>query len=185
MSTNALVILAPGFEEIEAVTPIDVLRRVGVHVTAAGLPERRVRGSRRILLEADLPLDEVVGESFDALILPGGMPGAKHLSESDLVRERVLRQRAENGLLAAECAAPGVVLAPFGALEGVEKATGYPGFEESFPASCAYTGDAVTLSGNVLTGIGPGAALAFSLELVSLLLDRDTAEELARTMQVA
>src|SRR3989338_7826078 len=105
MAKKVLVILADGFEEIEAITPIDVLRRAGVEVTLAGLTGKMVTGAHGVKFQADLTLDEYK-DSPDAIILPGGMPGAQNLGRSPKVTELIKKLNSENKVVGAICAAP-------------------------------------------------------------------------------
>jgi len=181
MAKHALVILADGLEEIEAVTPVDILRRAGVEVTTAALDSLTVCGSHRITLTADTALAELRC-TFDAVILPGGMPGSQVLGESYPVRDLVTQHWTQGKLVAAICAAPAMALAKFGVLDG-KKATCYPGFEKRFPARTEYCPAKVVVDGNLVTASGPGAAFEFGLELVRQLVDNDTAASLAEAMQ--
>ncbi|MGB5103366.1 MAG: DJ-1 family glyoxalase III [Steroidobacteraceae bacterium] len=169
--SRVLVPLAAGFEEIEAVTVIDVLRRAGIEVCAASLGGRRVTGSHGITLEADATLDEAQARDFDMIVLPGGMPGAAHLKEDARVIA-LLRQFAASGRhTAAICAAPGV-LAHAGLLEG-RSATSFPGFlsPQSAPGIRLSTASVVT-DGEVVTSRSAGTAMEFALTLVGLLEGR-------------
>ena len=177
---QALVVLADGFEELEAVTVIDVLRRGGVAVTVAGLGAGPRRGSHDIVLGVDAELDAVEVEGFDALVLPGGMPGARHLRESERVRSLVRRFSRQGKLVAAICAGP-TVLEASGILAG-RKATSYPGFELS---SADYRTDDVVEDGQIVTSRGPATALEFALRLTARLVGPEQAEEVARRMLVA
>jgi 4-methyl-5(b-hydroxyethyl)-thiazole monophosphate biosynthesis len=167
---SALLILAEGFEEIEAVTIIDVLRRAGIGVTVAALVSSPVRGAHEIAIAADTTLGLVDTELFDALVLPGGMPGAKHLREDPRVLALV-RKFVEGGkLTAAICAAP-TVLEAAGVLRG-RRATGYPG--DPLP-SAAYSQEAVVEDGVIVTSRGVGTALEFALSLVARLVGSEMA----------
>jgi 4-methyl-5(b-hydroxyethyl)-thiazole monophosphate biosynthesis len=175
---NALVLLAEGFEEIEAVTIIDVLRRADVAVTTASLGKSPVTGSHGIALVADRALDAVAVSDFDAVVLPGG-PGAKHLKEDARV-QALLKQAASAGkVVAAVCAAP-IALEAAGLLAG-RRATSYPGHE--LP-SARYSEERVVVDGNVVTSRGPGTALEFSLALAEKLTGADVRERLQRAMLV-
>ncbi|HWA77971.1 MAG TPA: DJ-1 family glyoxalase III [Polyangiaceae bacterium] len=168
---NALLLLAEGFEETEAVTVIDVLRRAGIAVTVAALHASPVRGSHDIALVADTTLTDVQEQSFDALVLPGGMPGAKHLREDSRVLELVRRFVAAGKLTAAVCAGP-TVLEAAGVLTG-RRATSYPG--HALP-SAVYQEAAVVEDGPIVTSRGVGTSLEFALALVARLADTETAE---------
>jgi len=174
---RALVILADGFEEIEAVTPIDILRRAGIEVVVAGLDKTAVTGARGITVQADILLTEFTGRP-DAVILPGGMPGATNLAASSAVKALLAEAEDGGGIIAAICAAPAVVLAPMGLLKG-KQATCYPGMEEDFPDGAGYTGQGVTIDGRIITASGVGTAMEFSLALVEALAGRDIADEVA------
>ena len=176
---RALVLLAEGFEEIEAVTIIDVLRRGGVEVTSAALGTSPVRGSHGIALEADARLGAVTREAFDAIVLPGGMPGATNLRDDARVRGLLRDAVGQGKLVGAICAAP-IALEAAGVLEG-KRATSYPGHE--IP-SAHYSDESVVSDGNVVTSRGVGTALAFALTLVERLVDADTASRLQAAMLV-
>ena len=177
MAKKVLVILADGFEEIEAITPIDVLRRAGLEVAVAGLSARTVTGAHGVTFQADLLLENYQ-DLPDAVVLPGGMPGAKNLGESKKVAEIVKNMNSQKKVIGAICAAPALVLVPTGILEG-RKATCYPGFEKNFPATVAFSPDRVVVDGHVITSRGPGSALEFALELVEHLAGRETSEALS------
>ncbi len=180
MRKEALIILAEGFEEIEAVTPADVLRRANVHVVLAGLTSKTVKGSRRILIETDVLLSEYQGNP-DVLILPGGVLGADNLHQSKLVTEWIQKIKNQSKWIAAICAAPAVVLAPTGILNG-HRATCYPGYEKEWPFEIRHHAGAVVVDGQVITSQGPGTALDFSLAIVEQLFDRTIADDLAQKM---
>jgi len=180
MSKKILVILAGGFEEIETVTPIDVLRRAGLNVVIAGLGEKIVRGAHNISIETDVLLKDY-HDTPDAVILPGGIPGAKYLGESDLVKAIVEKTLNAHRLVGAICAAPALVLAPAGHLEN-KKATCYPGFEKNFGGSTQFVTDRVVTDGNIITSRGPGTAIEFAIELVRILVGDAKSQELREGM---
>jgi protein deglycase len=180
MPKRAVVVLAPGFEEIEAVAPVDVLRRAGVEVAVAGLDGRTVVGSHGIALQADVVMAEVK-EAPDAVILPGGMPGAENLARSAAVERLVKAVLQKGGICAAICAAPAFALAKFGILEG-KRATCYPGCEGRFPRTATVSEDRVVVDGNVVTSRGPGTALEFSLALAEILAGKPAADKLREGM---
>jgi 4-methyl-5(b-hydroxyethyl)-thiazole monophosphate biosynthesis len=175
--TKVLVVLAPGFEEIEATTIIDVLRRADITVTVAGLAERGVTGSHGIRLEADALLADVDGFAHDALVLPGGLPGAHHLRDDHRVIELVQRFDAAKKWVGAICAAP-IVLEAAGVLQG-RHATSYPG--QALP-SAEYEEKAVVRDGHIITSRAVGTALAFACELVACLRSLRLADSLAERM---
>lgn len=165
---SALIVLAPGCEELEAVTLIDILRRGDVELTSAGLAPGPVTASRNTVLLPDTLLDEVLNRSFDALILPGGEPGATHLQNDRRVIDLMQRMAAADKYVAAICAAPRV-LALAGLLDG-RRATCFPGAidPKTYPR-IRLENRAVIIDGNIATSRGPGTALDFALELVRVL----------------
>jgi 4-methyl-5(b-hydroxyethyl)-thiazole monophosphate biosynthesis len=179
MAKKAIIVLAEGFEEIEAVTPADILRRAGVEVELVGLEATEVTGAHGITFGADRVLAE--REDADAVILPGGLPGADNLAASAKLAGVLEAQAAAGKLVAAICASPGCVLAKHGLLDG-KKATCYPSFEERFDPSTTYATDAVVKDGNILTSRGPGTAFAFGLALARELAGAAKADELAQAM---
>jgi 4-methyl-5(b-hydroxyethyl)-thiazole monophosphate biosynthesis len=175
------LLLAPGFEEVEAVTPADFLRRAGIDVRLVGVGARLVEGSHGIRLAADTTLEELAEEP-EGVILPGGMPGASNLAASPAVLELIRRTHAAGRLVAAICAAPAVVLEPAGVLAG-KRATCFPGFEERF-ASARFNAGRVVVDGNLVTSRGPGTAAEFSEKLIELIAGRAQSLEVhRRTLQ--
>ncbi|MBI4860426.1 MAG: DJ-1/PfpI family protein [Candidatus Riflebacteria bacterium] len=179
-AVHAIVLLADGFEEIEAVTPVDVLRRAGVTVTVAGLKAGPARGSRGVTMVPDATLDEVASGRFDLVVLPGGMPGARTLGEDARVRKLIRDARDREAWVAAICAAPAMVLAPLDLLAGIP-ATGHPSMKERVPD---WRVQPVVTSGKVVTSQGPGTAMAFALTLVKHLLGDEKAAQIASPMIV-
>jgi protein deglycase len=166
---RTLVPLAQGCEELEAITVIDLLRRAGVEVVSAGLDARPVRASRGVVLIPDTTLDEVMSDSFDMIVLPGGLPGADNLDQDARIHTLLQRMNRDGKYTAAICAAP-KVLASAGLLRG-RKATGYPGVLEKTGQSAIDIGlEAVVRDGTVITSRGPGTAMDFALELIELLV---------------
>lgn len=182
MKKIALVVLAEGFEEIEAVTPIDVLRRAGVEVIVAGVGQREVTGSHGMTIETDLMIEQYQGDP-DIVILPGGMPGAANLKKSQSLEVLLEKMQKEKKLIAAICASPAVVLAPSGILDG-KKATCFPGYENQLGSKVKFSPERVVTDGLVVTSRGPGTAMEFSLELVSQLVSPEAAEKLSQSMVV-
>ncbi len=180
MSKAVLVPLAQSCEELEAVTVIDILRRAELTVVSAGLDTAPVTASRGVILQPDTTLTAALQQhSYDMIVLPGGMPGAKYLGEDPLVCKTLKEMAAAGKYIAAICAAPHV-LAKNGLLAG-KKATAYPGFLDTgeFP-DVTYTGAAVECDGKVITGRGPGTAMDFALTLVQVLCgttQRDAVEK--------
>lgn len=186
MGRNVLVILADGFEEVEALSPIDVLRRSGAAVTVAALGfaagTRSVRGAHDVYVGCDALLADVCSQDFDAIVLPGGMPGAKNLHESTAVTKMIQDTFARGALVCAICASPAYVLAPAGVLMG-KKATCYPGCEEVAPG-IDFTGERVVRDGNVITSAGPGTALEFGLKISEALFGDKVSSSLKAGMLV-
>ena len=166
---TVLVPLAEGFEELEAVTVIDLLRRAGIEVVTAGLAAGPVTGSHGIALAADATLDEALTRDYDMVVLPGGLPGSDHLADDERVRA-VLRRLADSGrFTAAICAAP-KALAAAGLLEG-RRATSFPGvLEAAAVPGVELSDEAVVQDGRVITSRGPGTAMDFALSLIEILL---------------
>ena len=184
MTLSLIVALADGFEEIEAVTPIDVLRRAGLRVTTVGISGKIVTGSHSIAITADQTWDEVANSTPDVLLLPGGMPGSKNLGEHAGLKQMAERITASDGWLAAICAAPAFTLGAWGLLSK-RNATCYPGCETQFSADTCYLKDVVVTDGKIITACGPGAAFDFSLKLVNLLVSPESAENLRSQMLYA
>src|SRR5437879_3381851 len=178
---RVLVPLAPGFEEIEAVTIIDVLRRAGVTVDVAGTEAGPITGSHGITVTPDRTLAGVDAAAYDLVALPGGMPGTLHLRDDAEVR-RVVRELAARGrYTTAICAAP-TVLAAAGVTAG-RAITSHPSVAaELAQAGTTYRTDAVVADGPVITSRGAGTAIEFALTLVAPLVDHPTAERLRQQM---
>lgn len=181
MAKKALLILAEGFEDIEAVTAIDILRRADVEVTVAGLSPGPIRGARGTAIQPDAPLDKVQSAEYDALVLPGGGKGAENLAASGAVKDLILRHHKQQRVVGAICAAPAVVLAPTGILNG-RSATCFPGMEGRFPKTVISKTDPVVSDGHIITSRGPGTAMAFSLALVRKLCGPEVAEKIRRAV---
>lgn len=176
---KALVFLAEGFEEMEAVIVIDVLRRAGVEVVTASLGAKVVKGAHSISIEADARLDAMDRLTFDAMILPGGQPGSNHLRDDSRVQTLIREQHASGRLVAAICAAP-IALEAAGLLHG-KLATSFPGC--GLP-SAKYTDSRVAVDGDIITSRAPGTAFEFALTLVERLVDVSVAEKLRGSMLV-
>ena len=178
MSAKALVVLADGFEDVEAVTAIDVLRRGGVEVVTAALaggPE--VRSAHGIMMRADASFAEAEKDEFDAIVLPGGGEGTDNLKSSAALAERLRRQKEEGRLLCAICAAP-TVLVEAGVLEEGQHVTCYPTCSIARDRPCA--GVPVVHDGNVITGQAPGSSMLFALVVLKALADEKVAMKVAR-----
>ena len=173
------VFLANGFEEIEALATVDILRRAGVDVVTVAVGDRVPTGAHAITVCADITENELVLESIEGVVLPGGMPGTTNLEASAVV-QRAVAHAAEHGLLlAAICAAPSI-LGHGGYLMGKE-ATCYPGFESELSGDVLGTG--VVVDGNIITASGAGVAVDFALALVRYLVSPDVAEAIRGGIQ--
>ncbi|MEE0799833.1 MAG: DJ-1 family glyoxalase III [Gemmiger sp.] len=174
--SKAVIFFAPGFEECEGLLCVDLMRRGGIEVTTAAVGgSRTVKTSHGVLLQTDALAEELDYTGFDAVILPGGLPGVDNLRADATVRKVCTEFAAANKIVAAICAGPSV-LASFGLLKG-RKATVYPTFDKALTEGGAdYTGLPLTLDGNIITGEALGAAIPFALALTAALSDRATAD---------
>ena len=172
-----VLLLADGFEEIEALTPLDMLRRAGVNVTSVSISdELAVTGAHGITVIADLTKDSLDLSCIDFVIFPGGMPGAKNLDESEFTDKIISEVLKNGGRLAAICAAP-MIFGHRGLLKG-KTACCYPGFEkELIGANISY--DPCITDGNITTARGMGAALDFAEELITLVKGADVCEKIS------
>lgn len=174
------VFLADGFEMVEALAPIDIMRRAGLDVRTVGVFGKEVTSSHKVSFLADMTIDKLVlDDSVEAVILPGGMPGTRHLDACDKVWKAVSFAHDNGKLVGAICAAPSV-LGHMGLLKG-KKATCYPGFEEELDGA-SYTGEKVTVDGDIITAKGAGAALEFGFAIVEKLISKSVAEKVADSM---
>ena len=180
---KVLVPLAAGFEEIEAVTVIDVLRRAELEVVVAGLTPGVLTGSRGVKVEPDTTLDQVDPAAFDVVVLPGGLGGTEAMMADERVLDLVRAHRAAGRTTAAICAAP-MVLAAAGVEEGLE-VTSHPSVRERLGRASVRDAPRVVRSGDVLTSQGPGTAMEFALALVADLVGEDVKDALAAAMVVS
>lgn len=171
---KAVILLAPGFEEIEAVTVIDILRRAGVGVTVAGTVDGPIEGSRKITLLPDLSIDRVAGGEYDMVILPGGQPGTNHLAADPRVKRILEEAAAKEKYLSAICAAPSI-LAAGGYLAG-KKGTSHPSVRAKMEG-VDYSEARVVVEGKTVTSRSPGTAMEFAFTLVRLLVGEEKAKE--------
>lgn len=173
------VFLADGFEEIEALATVDLLRRAGIHVETVSInPTLAVRGAHDIEVAADIMLADCP-EGARMYIVPGGMPGAKNLADNPKVCQILTVQHEAGGKIAAICAAPAVVLAPLGIINEYE-ATCYPGFEEGVTAGGAHhKNQRVVVDRNIITANGPSSAVPFALTIIEALKGQDAADKVA------
>jgi 4-methyl-5(b-hydroxyethyl)-thiazole monophosphate biosynthesis len=169
--------LAEGFEEIEALTPVDVLRRAGLALKTVAVGDSiTVKGAHGIEVKADIPESELGEEVPEAIILPGGMPGTINLEESEVVINTLLRAMSSGSLVCAICAAPSI-LGISGYLKH-KNATCYPGFEQYLDGAI-FTDERVVRDGNIITAKGMGCAAEFSLAIVEALCGKEKADEVA------
>lgn len=180
MKKKTLIILADGFEEIEAVTPIDVLRRLNIDVTVAGLNDDMIKSTRGLVIKADKLLS-AADNKYDAVVLPGGMPGAEHLASSSKVRSVVSETIRGGGIVAAICASPALVLGPMGVLDG-KTATCFPGMETNFSAKVKFSRDKVVQDGNIITSRGPATAFLFAFKIAEKLVGKEMSDMVAAQM---
>lgn len=178
---KVVVPLADGFEEIEATSIIDVLRRAGIEVTAAGLHSGPIEGAHRIKIVPDTTIDMITSADFDMIVLPGGQPGSDNLNASEMVRRLLLEFHTKGKLTGAICAAP-YVLAGAGILDG-KKATSYPSYSGKL-GGAIYEEKTVVEDGHIMTSRGPGTAVYFALAIVERLAGKDKANAVKTSMLV-
>ncbi|MDR2149995.1 MAG: DJ-1/PfpI family protein [Spirochaetaceae bacterium] len=187
MQKKALIILAEGFEEVEAITPLDYLRRAGVAVTICALGDKTiVYGSHKIPVLADCSSADLESNGqleanhWDALLLPGGIPGARYLSESHTVVNLVKAMAEAGKIVAAICAAPALVLFPAGVLQR-HKWTCYPGMEQVGQQS-QWVAEPVVTDGNIITSRGAGTAGQWAIALIRALMGEEQAASIASSV---
>lgn len=175
------VFLADGFEEIEAVAPIDIIRRAEKDVVTVGIGSDSIRSSHGIMMLADITdMQMVLDERVEMIVLPGGMPGTLNLEKSAAVQAAIDFCVEKNIPIAAICAAPSI-LGKKGLLKG-KNATCFPGFE-GFLEGAVLSPDSVVTDGNITTGVGPGASIEFGLKLTEILVNDKKAAKIAAGMQ--
>ncbi|MDR2392985.1 MAG: DJ-1/PfpI family protein [Treponema sp.] len=187
MSKKVLVLLAEGFEEVEAITPIDYLRRAGIEVKvvsiASGDAGLQVQGAHGLWILADSTLEALANAGqgsaafWDGVLLPGGMPGASHLAASETVITLVKDMAAAGKLVAAICASPAVVLFPLGLLQD-RRFTCFPGMETTV-SGAQWVEEKVVRDGNIITSRGAGTAGVWATAIIAYLTDPDTAQKIA------
>ncbi|MFQ5509907.1 MAG: DJ-1 family glyoxalase III [Leptospirillia bacterium] len=169
---KVLVPLAEGFEEIEAVTVIDILRRAGVEVISAGLTDGPIKGSRGIVVTPDTAVHRIMDNDFDMVVLPGGLPGTTHLRLDKRIHDIVNRIHERKGYVTAICAAP-TLFAEMGFLED-RRATSHPSTREEVSARTKdYSEDRVVTDGHFITSRSPGTAMEFAMKLVEVLAGKE------------
>lgn len=178
---TSFLFLASGFEELEAITTVDILRRAGISIKTVSITSSlQVTGAHDITVNADLLFADTDFSDAYWLILPGGMPGATNLAACTHLNDLLLAHHRNNGKIAAICASPAVVLAPLGITDGKE-ATCYPGFEDKL-SKAKKAIEPVVITQNLITATGPSAAMQFALAIVSVSIDEKTAYEIAAGM---
>jgi len=178
---KVLVPLAIGFEEIEAITIIDVLRRADIDVTTLFLEKNPVMGSHNISIHADTDIDKIDPQEYNFIILPGGMPGSINLNKDQRVTDLIKTIHNKNGFIAAICAAP-LVFGEANLLQN-KNATCYPGFENKLTGA-KYIDAPVIVHDNIITGKGAGCSLDFALKIVEIISGKETASNLKKNMMI-
>ena len=175
---RVIVYLATGFEEVEALIPVDMMRRAGMDVVLSSIDEEKmVESSHSVKVEADMTLSESDREDFDIVFLPGGMPGAVNLSQCWSVNERIIRMAGNGKIVSAICASPSVVLANAGLLNG-RKATCYPGCE-GYSEKKDFLPDGVVVDENIIKRKSAGFAFDLSLKIIEKAISKEKADEVA------
>ena len=178
MTKKAICIFAEGFEEIEAVTAVDLVRRAGIDVAALGVSGIDITGSHDITIITDGTLDDI-DEEYDAVIVPGGIPGVNNIAESAEAMNLIKDMFKKGKLVAAICAAPAAVLGKTGILEG-KKVTCAPGFSEKLPEGTVFSEDRVVADSNIITSRGAGTAGEFAFAVIEYLTGREAADKVKK-----
>lgn len=175
------VLLGTGFEETEAIAPIDLLRRAGVEVCSVGIQGKLVYGSHRIGVEADITIEQMDLTKLDMLVLPGGLGGVASIEGSPLAMDAIRFAYENEKWIGAICAAP-TILGKLGMLDG-KTAVCYPGCEEDL-ARAEVSDQAAVRCGNIITGTSAGCAIAFALALVEVLKGKAEAQRIAKQIVI-
>lgn len=177
------VFLADGFEEVEALTPVDYLRRAGIEVITVGVTGKTVMGAHNIPVVADIECSDVaLGDDVDGIVLPGGMPGTVNLEKNSTVQSAIDFADENGRMIAAICAAPSV-LGHKQLLQG-KKAVCFPGFEDELYGALLSDSYSVT-DGNIITAKGAGSAADFSFEIITYLLSAEKADSIRKSVQTS
>ncbi|OSB16927.1 DJ-1 family protein [Clostridium sporogenes] len=177
--TKILVFIAEGFEEIEALTVVDVLRRANIQCDMCSITSnKKIKGAHNILVNVDKTLEEIKNDEYNALVIPGGMPGATNLRDNNKLIDLVKEFNKDKKLIAAICAGP-IVLSKANIIKGKE-VTSYPGFEEDLKEGL-YKEDLVVQDGNIITSRGPSAAMYFAFRILEN-LKKDSVKEIKEDM---
>lgn len=183
MEKKILVPLAEGFEMIEALSIVDVFRRAGARVDLAAIGDSlQVTSSHKVQVMADRLILDCTNETYDLIVLPGGIPGSENLKNSAVLAELLKKQNSENKLYGAICAAPAVVLEHHGLLEG-KNATCHPLFADQL-SSQKHAGEKVVFDKNCVTSKGAGTSIEFGLELLGILMGEEKKKEVAKGMAI-
>lgn len=178
---RSFLFLAPGFEEIEALTVVDVMRRAGMDIkTVSIVPDLMVTGAHGVTVKADMLFTETKFENIEWLILPGGLPGSSHLAQYAPLCTLLKDHAAKGGKLAAICAAPAMVLGALGLLDGRE-CTGYPGTQSSVDKAIWRDAPVIALD-TLVTGSGPASAMRFALAIVANSMGENVAQQIGSGM---
>jgi len=176
LGMKILVALADGFEEIEAMNVIDILRRAGIEVVTAGLKEGLVEGAHGVRVLPDTTLDRIDQQDLDGLVLPGGAPGFINLGKDERILRMAREMNQANKYVAAICAAPSVLIKA-GVLQG-RRATVHPSGEAEVKSCAQFSSDRVVVDGNIITSRAPGTAMEFALKLVEVFLGKRKMEQI-------
>ena len=182
VSKRALLLLADGAEEMEAVISIDVMRRAKIDVTVAGLNLENVNCSRGVVIKPDKSVSDVKDQLFDIVVLPGGLGGSKKLAESAEVKKILSNHNKVGNYIAAICAAP-TALAAHDIAKG-KRITSYPSLKSQLDKDYAYSEERVVQDGNVITSRGPGTAFEFALAIVGALTSQQIVKQLKEEMLI-
>lgn len=172
---KALVLLADGFEDVEGIAPIDILRRAGMDVTVAGIGGKTIKSSHGLSLSVDKDIIDC-DSVYDVVVVPGGMPGAVNIADSFEAMQRIIAT-AQSGVVASICASPAVVLGRSGILEG-HQATTYPGMEKACP-TFTFSTERLVEDGRLITAQGPGVAIDFAFAIVEKMMGKEKRDEIA------
>ena len=176
------VMLANGFEEIEALTVVDILRRGEVAVSTVSITEEKmVTSSHGILVQADLTFSEMKEEETEMIVLPGGMPGTVNLKEKQELMDMILRRHEKRQLISAICAAPALIFGELGILEG-RNAICYPSMEEHMRGANYQKEEKAVQDGHIITGCGMGGAIPFGLKILEALKGKEIAEKVKESI---
>ena len=176
------VLLGKGYEEVEALTPVDLLRRAGVPVATVGVGEKVVAGGRGIRVEADMTLEQMDLTDLDMIVLPGGLGGVNTVRQSSRAMDALTFAHENGKFVAAICAGP-TVLAQLHITDG-RRCTCYPGMENKMGAAIMVPGVAAVRDGNVITGTSAGSAVGFALELVKVVAGEEAAQKVADSIHI-